>query len=264
MGSGSGALIVLEAAGGLGKTSLLRGAQAHARSRGFRLLHARGSELESGFPFGVVRQLLEPVLHQAAPEERARWLSGAAALAGAMFEPTASADTAVGDDAAFQRLHGLYWLTANLSDDGPLVIGVDDAQWADEPSLQFLGFLARRIEAMPVGLLVATRPVNEDTRPTLTQLVADPAGEVLRPRPLSGEATGRLLAARIGAEADAAFVRACRSVTQGNPLLLSELAREVTALGIAPTAAEAERVEALGPQGIATVVLSRIARMPAA
>ena len=38
----------------------------------------------------------------------------------------------------------------------------------------------------------------------------------------------------------------------------------MTALGIAPTAAEAERVEALGPQGIATVVLSRIARMPAA
>ena len=262
--SGSGALVVLEAAGGLGKTSLLRGAQAHARSRGFRQLHARGSELESGFPFGIVRQLLEPVLHQAAPDERARWLSGAAALAGAMFEPTASADTAVGDDAAFQRLHGLYWLTANLSDDGPLLIGVDDAQWADEPSLQFLGFLARRIEAMPVGLLVATRPVNEDTRPTLTQLVADPASEVLRPRPLSGEAVGRLLAARIGADADAAFVRACRSATQGNPLLLSELAREVTALGIAPTAAEAERVQALGPQGIATVVLSRIARMPAA
>ncbi|MBE2318621.1 AAA family ATPase [Solirubrobacter sp. CPCC 204708] len=257
---GSGALVILEAAGGLGKTSLLRGAGAAAREAGLRVLHARGSELESGFPFGVVRQVFEPLLFGAAGEERARWLAGAAALAGPMFEPAAEGATAD----PYQRLHGLYWLTANLCDDGPLVISVDDAQWADEPSLQFLGFLARRVEGTPVGLLVATRPISDVTPPALTQLVADPAVEVLRPRPLSSEAVGRLLAARIGTEADAAFVRACSSATQGNPLLLSELAREVTALGIEPTAAAAERVEALGPQGVATVVLARIARMPAA
>ena len=81
-----------------------------------------------------------------------------------MFEPSAPAAGAVGDDATYQRLHGLYWLTANLSDDQPLVLSVDDAQWADEPSLQFLGFLARRVEALPVLLLVATRPVNEESR----------------------------------------------------------------------------------------------------
>ena len=59
-------------------------------------------------------------------------------------------------------------------------------------------------------------------------------------------------------------MRACRQATQGNPLLLSELLRELTALRIAPTAAEAARVEALGPQGVATVVLARIARLPSA
>ena len=61
------------------------------------------------------------------------------------------------------------------------MISVDDAQWSDEPSLQFLGFLARRVEATPMLLLVATRPINEAARPALTQLVADPAAEVLRP-----------------------------------------------------------------------------------
>ncbi|MDA0178836.1 AAA family ATPase, partial [Solirubrobacter phytolaccae] len=260
---GAGALVVLEAAGGLGKTSLLRATHERAREDGLRRLHARASELEAGFGFGVVRQLFEPVLHQASPEERERWLAGAAGLAGAMFT-AAQAPAAVGDDAVFQRLHGLYWLTANLCDDRPLVISVDDAQWSDEPSLQFLGFLARRIEATPVLLLVATRPIGEHSQPALTQLVADPTAEVLRPRPLSGASVGRLLTDALAADAEAAFVRACERATQGNPLLLSELLRELTALRIAPTAAEATRIEALGPQGVATVVLVRIARMPTA
>lgn len=262
--AGAGALVVLEAAGGLGKTSLLRATHERARENGLRRLHARASELESGFGFGVVRQLFEPLLHQAAPDERERWLAGAAALAGAMFAPAQPATTAVGDDAVFQRLHGLYWLTANLGDDGPLLISVDDAQWSDAPSLQFLGFLARRIEATPVLLLVATRPISEGSDPALTQLVADPTAQVLRPRPLSGEAVERLLTDAFDTQAEAAFVRACEQATQGNPLLLSELLRELTALRIAPTAAEAARIEALGPQGVATVVLARIARMPTA
>ena len=259
---GAGALVVLEAPGGLGKTSLLR--EAHALADGMRMLRARGSELEAGFPFGVVRQLFEPLLYQASPEDRARWLAGAAALAGAMFEPSAPAAGVVGDDATFQRLHGLYWLTANLSDDRPLVVSVDDAQWADDPSLQFLGFLARRVEALPVLLLVATRPVNEESRAALTQLVADPSTEVLRPRALSTAAVERRLADALGTDPAGEFVQACRAATLGNPLLLSELLRELTALELAPTATAAARVHALGPQGVGTVVLSRLARMPAA
>ena len=67
---GGGGLVVLEAAGGLGKTSLLRSAHALARDASLRLLSARGSELEAGFPFGLVRQLFEPLLFQASAEER--------------------------------------------------------------------------------------------------------------------------------------------------------------------------------------------------
>jgi len=34
-------------------------------------------------------------------------------------------------------LHGLYWLVANVADEAPVLFVVDDAQWADEPSLRF-------------------------------------------------------------------------------------------------------------------------------
>ncbi len=78
---GRGQLLVVQAAAGLGKTSLLAAARRTARENGMRVLTARGSELESSFPFGVVRQLFESVLHGASDELRARWLSGAAELA---------------------------------------------------------------------------------------------------------------------------------------------------------------------------------------
>ena len=52
---GTGQVIVVEGPGGIGKTSLLAVARAAARDAGMLTLHARGSELERAFPFGIVR-----------------------------------------------------------------------------------------------------------------------------------------------------------------------------------------------------------------
>ncbi len=67
---------------GIGKTRLARAVRQEAAERGFLSLAARGTELERDYPFGVVRQLLEPTLRGRRPAERARLLDGAAALAG--------------------------------------------------------------------------------------------------------------------------------------------------------------------------------------
>ena len=66
---------------------------------------------------------------------------------------------AAGDDgeSSYARMHGLYWLCANLAAEQPLLICIDDAQWADEPSVDFVGFLLRRVEDLPIALLIGTR-----------------------------------------------------------------------------------------------------------
>jgi hypothetical protein len=61
--AGAGRLAVIDGAAGIGKTALLR-ERAHAG--GVAVLSARGGELERTFPFGVVRQLFEPVVARAA------------------------------------------------------------------------------------------------------------------------------------------------------------------------------------------------------
>src|SRR5918994_7515442 len=82
--AGQGRFVIVEGAAGIGKTRLLAEARRHAEEASLRVLSARGGELEREFPFGVVRQLLEPALVDA--ETRARLLAGAAAPAETVFE----------------------------------------------------------------------------------------------------------------------------------------------------------------------------------
>src|SRR5215212_4035016 len=79
--AGSGRLLLVEAAAGLGKTRLLREARRRADAAGMRVLAARATELERDFPFGVVRQLFEPALADADRVVRAALFDGPAAAA---------------------------------------------------------------------------------------------------------------------------------------------------------------------------------------
>src|SRR5918996_813590 len=57
-----GRLVVIEGPAGIGKSTLLAEGRERASASGFSVLHARGSELDSAFSFGVVRQLFESAL----------------------------------------------------------------------------------------------------------------------------------------------------------------------------------------------------------
>src|SRR5690242_3135768 len=92
---GAGGLVVIDGPAGVGKTALLRAARTLATRNGMRVLDARGVELERAFPFGVVRQLLDPVLRDPA-RDAGDLFAGAARLAapllGAGLDDGASPD----------------------------------------------------------------------------------------------------------------------------------------------------------------------------
>ena len=225
------------------------------------MLTARAGELERHFPFGVVHQLLDAVVYGATPDDRDALFAGAAHLAAGLFEHRQA--PGADETEIFPRLHGLFWLVANVAGRRPLLLVVDDAQWADDASLAFLAFLIRRLEDAPVLLVVATRPAHAEGRTPLAQLVADPSARVLRPESLSRAAVGSWLNATLTQDADAAFVDACHASTCGNPLLVSELVREVAANRLTPTAAGAREVGTVSSEGVAAVVLLRLTGMPA-
>ena len=97
-------------------------------------------------------------------------------------------------ESSFAVLHGLYWLVANLAVIRPLLIAVDDAQWADEPSLRWLAYLAPRLEGLAAGMLVAVR--QGDPAVMAAPLLAVRAeAAVVRPALLSQAGVGAMVRA---------------------------------------------------------------------
>ena len=226
---GRGRFLVIEGPAGIGKTALLAAARTAAAEGGMRVLRSRGSELERNFAFGVVRQLFEPPLVEASELERADLLQGAAGVAAGLLglpgAPPADGPPSSGIDPSFAILHGLYWLCANLAAAGPLCLVVDDAHWADAPSLRYLAFLLTRLEELDVALVVATRPREAGSDAELLATVTtDPSAEVIR---LSAADQSRRrrssLEAKLAATPDPVFVDTCLRVTRGTPFLMREL-----------------------------------------
>src|SRR5580704_16290946 len=133
---------------GMGKSVLLAEAAREARRAGMRVLAAAGRESEQDLAFAGLHQLLRPVLDRVAglPARQAGALRGAFALS----------EDPVPPDPLLTGIAVLTLLSA-LSDDGPLLVAADDAQWLDRASLDALAFAARRLESEQLVLLAGAR-----------------------------------------------------------------------------------------------------------
>jgi DNA-binding CsgD family transcriptional regulator len=256
----SGGWVLVEGPAGIGKTRLLDEAAHAASAVGMGVLRARGSEFEAEIGFGVARQLFEPMLRAASVAERRGLLDGVArvgarALGVEEGEPPA---------AQFAAIHGLYWLCANRAEDSPLVVAVDDVQWADDPSLAWLGYLARRVGDLPLLLVLGLRsgdPGGE--RAELAQLVGDGGAQRLVLGPLSATAVGEIVRAHLDEGAEPSFCAAVGELSGGNPLFVRELVVAAREEGLPARDGSVPALELVAPTAVGTSVLARLRRLGA-
>lgn len=249
--AGDGCIVAVEGPPGIGKSRLVEATADLAADHGLAALIARGSPLEETLPYGVVRQLFEHALRQADTEAA---FAGAAGPAQALFDPSA-AGTA-GDRFGLDILHALLWLVINLCDSQPLLLAVDDAHWADLPSLRFLSYLGRRLDGLPAMILIAQRDGYVESDELGDVLARGRRPLRLRPQALTELGAVELLKEALGPGLDDKFCRACHRGTSGNPLLLRELARALAPYG---ESADASTLARLGPPAIAQTVRRRLA-----
>jgi DNA-binding CsgD family transcriptional regulator len=261
--AGRGSLLVFEGPAGIGKTQLLSAVRRRAARAGLAQLAARGGVLDSGHSWGVTRTLLAPVV--AARVDQGESLHAVSGAATSLFDPEAVPATGRAGEPSFAVLAALCEIVIAWSRRGPLLVTIDDAHWVDPETLRLLASLVSRVQEHPVLLALGVRAREPGSaRQLLWTLAADPAATSLRPAALSAAAIGTLLGTELATEPDPAFVAAYERATGGNPFLCSELARTLAADGLAPTAANAGRLSAYAPFGIALAVLARLARLPLA
>lgn len=222
---GQGAVCVITGEPGIGKTRLVEQALAGWKSRGFDTYAAAAWEMEQRRPFGLISDALR--LRDLADGGRA---AIGLLLRGADGAADDADDGAARDPAGvdFQVAERLLDLIEDRATTAPLVIVVEDLQWADPSSLTVLGWLAR--EGAQLRLLLACTlrpdPVRSEVRALLGTLdrLAAPRIEL---GPLSDSEVSELVAAAVeGPPADGLLHLV--AAANGNPLHVTEL---VAALG---------------------------------
>jgi predicted ATPase/DNA-binding SARP family transcriptional activator len=175
-------LLVIEGEAGIGKTRLADDLSAYARQRGAVVGVARCYQGESTLAYTAVVALLRSVVG-AAPAARLHdlpdiWLSEAARLAPELtavrpnIPAPAPLDTPGAQSRFFAGLRETL-IAACATGTPPGLLLVDDAQWADEASLDALTYLARRLEWQPVCLLLTWRSDAVDSRHRLWRLLTE-------------------------------------------------------------------------------------------
>ncbi|KAB8194723.1 AAA family ATPase [Nonomuraea phyllanthi] len=238
---GRSAVLVLRGESGIGKTALLEHVRAGA-SR-CRIARAAGVESEMELAFGGLHQLCAPFLDHLPrlPEPQRDALGTAFGL------------SAGGAPDRFLVGLAVLSLLADVAEKEPLVCLVDDAQWLDRVSAQVLAFVARRLLAERIGVVLAVRG------PDLHQELAGlPELEVGR---LSDGDARALLDVMTPGRLDERVRDRIVAEAQGNPLALLELPRGLTP---AELAGGFGRPDARPPAGrIEQHFLRRVRSLPA-
>lgn len=251
---GRGAVVVIEGAAGIGKTTVLGVARELASDAGCEVRFARAGWLERDLGWNVVRQLFSDVIRAGAAQRR-RLLAGANGLAAPALGLAEGSDSGA--------LHGLYWLTADLASRAPLMLAVDDAQWSDATSLRYLAYLVSRIEDLPVLVVATVRRGEETDDESLGALSATGGSSVIALRELSPEGSARVTREAFGDDAARELCSACHAATRGNPFLLHELLGQLDRDGVQATVEGAVGIDGVRPEAVTRSVLLRLARLSA-
>ncbi len=252
--SGRPAVVLIEGEAGIGKTRLLAGVLEDARGRGMQVAAGRAEELERTRPFGLVAAAFGCV--RSSPDPRRAAIAALLATRGGDRGPiTVTSDPGL----RFRAVDAFADLAEELALAGPLVIGVDDLQWADPSSLLTLAAVSRRLAYLPVAFIGCLRPsprIPELDR--LAGLLLDAGGRILTVRGLTERAVAELVAEAVAAVPGPGLLAGI-SGAAGNPLFVTELLGALAQEGAIETAGgRAEVAEVTLPPTLRLTILRRL------
>ncbi len=206
--AGSTRIVVVRGEPGIGKSSLLDHAVDRAVRRGFAVRRATFTVVSEQTAHGL---LWEWFGAEAYADAVAPVFDGPAEMLRGVLRGERTAEPVA-------LTYAAQWAISGLDEEQPLLLAVDDLQWADAASRRLLTTLAARLLTERVAIVIAARPdPGTDADPAVAAMLASPRTTLLEPRPLSLEAVGALAD---GTGADAARVL---EASGGVPFYVREL-----------------------------------------
>jgi tetratricopeptide (TPR) repeat protein len=234
--AGQAQVVLVPGEPGIGKTRLLREAQAAAQGRGMQVCYGRGYE-DLSFPYLSFAESLLPLLERTPPDV-IRPVSAEVEIVRSLLVPNQPFPAAPADfrapDADRHRLQLLLavsrlviWLAQNQA----MLLVMDDLHWADQPSLELFGHLISAVadtatrETVPLCIVGTYRPDEAEGR--LAHLIARVQHEVLcQTMELPGLEDTEITALIQGmglARPARQLVATISTATRGNPLFIQEV-----------------------------------------
>jgi len=227
--------IVVEGRSGIGKTALVKAACKIAADAGWTVLQTRGEDPRRSAQPSVLVQLL------------------ASHVRGAENKP---AEAQSGDVTS-----KLDAIVTELATAHGVVIAVDDAQWLDQESSDWLyGFERNGLKRRRLIVGLASRSPGAALRP-VEEILSEPSARVMALGPLSAESVAALALEYFGMPVDEEFCSACYEETGGYPSLVFALFRELALERVAPSMSGLDRVRAVISAAVARSVIGRLSAL---
>ncbi len=165
----------------------------------------------------------------------------------------------------YRLFEAVVGLLTELSHSAPVLLVLDDLQWADRPTLLLLRHLARATtpaRVLILGVYRATERRGDTFTSAMTELRRDRLATQLDIGGLSELDTAELVRLREGETPSRAFAHALYEETEGNPFFVEEIIRHLVEAGVHAGSASASDLERFGlPEGVKQVIAWRLGRL---
>lgn len=212
--AGQGRAVLIRGEAGSGKSTLLGACADRAVESGFAVLRGTANESERNFPLGTFLDLLErdqPSSGQLRAAYRAAVAASAPRTAAGMTDPVS---------AATERL---FQVVEQQCATNPVLVVVDDLQWADETSAALWTRLAHHAERFPLMVAAAVTPgTGGKAEAAATRALRHCGGLIVDLEPLLPDEVAALAARQLGGPVGPALLEALGRAG-GNPLHLTEV-----------------------------------------
>ncbi|MFC0528984.1 helix-turn-helix transcriptional regulator [Phytohabitans kaempferiae] len=217
--AGSGRVVLVSGGVASGKTGVLHEFLDHAAESGVLTLTATGAPDEQRLSAGVIDQMFT---NSALPPEMADQVADILAATDAI-RPAEHQSGPQTSTPMIPLTRGICQILLRCFRERPVVLAVDDVQFADDSSLRLILQLQRRIRSVRMLIVLARCDPPNTADPTLHAHLTRLPHHHIRLAPLSEQAIGDLAAESLGVPLNGELVARLHELTAGNPMLVNAL-----------------------------------------